>query len=57
MAMSKEQALEKFSQWYEECVESGLEPEEIVARMGGMALVTDEDLVDRLREEGEIPSY
>ena len=57
MAMSREEAFEKFQQWYDECLESGLEPEEIVSMMGGMALVTDEDVVDRLKADGDIPSY
>ena len=57
MAMSKEEALEKFQQWYDECVESGIEPEETVSMIGGMALVTDEDRVSRLQDDGDIPSY
>ena len=55
--MRSEQALEKFSKWYNDCLESGLEPEAIVAKMGGMALVTDEELVERLINEGSIPDY
>ena len=34
-----------------------IEPEEIVSQMGGMALLTNDELVDRLIEEGEINSY
>lgn len=55
--MSKEEALEKFSEWYQGCIEAGLEPEMIVYMMGGMALITDKELVDRLEDEGEIPNY
>lgn len=55
--MNKEEAYSQFCDWYEACLESGLEPEEIVARMGGMALITDQELVDRLEQEGVIPLY
>ena len=55
--MSKDEAYEMFSEWYEKCLENGIEPEEIVARMGGMALVTDDELVERLQNDGDIPSY
>jgi hypothetical protein len=54
---TKEMALKRFSSWYEECIESGIEPEEIVSRMGGVALVTDEELVNRLQDSGDIPAY
>jgi len=55
--MKKEEAFDKFGEWYEECLENGIEPEEIVAMMGDMALVTNPDLVDKLQEDGEIPTY
>jgi len=55
--MNEDMAFENFSKWYEQCVENGLEPERVVARMGGMALITDEDLVNRLQDEGDNPSY
>lgn len=55
--MSKEEAFKQFSEWYEACLENGIEPEEIVAMMGGMALVTDEDVVSKLQEAGDIPTY
>ena len=55
--MTKDEAFEQFSCWYQACIESGLEPEEVVSQMGGMALVTDDELVDRLKESGAIPSY
>ena len=55
--MDKEEAYKVFSEWYEACLENGIEPEEIVARMGGMALVTDDELVERLQNDGDIPSY
>jgi hypothetical protein len=46
-----------FSDWYEACLENGILPEEAVAQMGGMALITNDELVDRLQDDGEIPSY
>lgn len=55
--MTENDALEKFSAWYEDCIESGLEPEKIVSMVGGMALITDEDIVSRLQEAGDISSY
>lgn len=55
--MTKVKAFEMFSEWYEACLENGIEPEEIVSQMGGMALLTNDELVDRLIEEGEINSY
>ena len=39
--MTEEEAFQIFSDWYERCLESGIEPEAIVAMMGGMTLVTD----------------
>ena len=48
--MTKEEAFMQFSAWYQECLDGGIEPEEIVAQMGGMALITDPDLVDQLSE-------
>lgn len=53
--MNKEEAYAQFSEWYEACLENGIEPEEIVSMMGGMALVTDEEVVSKLREAGDIP--
>lgn len=52
-----ESAAKLFSEWYEACLEVGVEPEEAIARMGGMALITNEELVGKLQDEGEIPSY
>ena len=46
-----------FGEWYEACLEAGIEPEEAVSKMGGMALITDDELVDRLEDDGDIPSY
>ena len=53
--MTEEESLEEFSRWYEKCIQSGIEPEKIVARMGGMALITDELLIEKLVDDGIIP--
>jgi hypothetical protein len=55
--MNKTEAFEIFSSWYEGCLESGIDPEEIVSKMGGMALLTNDELVERLQNDGEINSY
>lgn len=55
--MNKNEAFRIFSEWYESCIENGIEPEEIVWQMGGVALVTDQDLVDRLESNGDIRGY
>ena len=52
-----DEAFKIFSDWYDACLENGLEPEEAVAKMGGMALITDDELVGRLQDDGSIPSY
>lgn len=54
--MDENVAFDKFQQWYEDCLENGVSPEAVVARMGGIALITDEALVNRLQDEGDIPS-
>jgi predicted RNase H-like HicB family nuclease len=55
--MTLEEAVELFEEWYEKCLEAGIEPEEAVANVGGMALITDEELVERLEDSGDITSY
>jgi len=55
--MNIDEAFEVFSNWYEQCLENGIEPEEVVAKMGGMALITDDELVGKLEDEGLISSY
>lgn len=54
--MDENMAFDQFQQWYEDCMENDISPEEVVTRMGGMALITDEALVNRLRDEGDIPA-
>jgi hypothetical protein len=53
--MNNSEAFAKFSAWYEECLEHGVSPEEVVAMMGGMALITDQDLISKLQESGDLP--
>jgi hypothetical protein len=55
--VDKQKAYKEFSEWHERCLENGLEPEEIVSMVGGIALVTNEELVERLQNDGDIPSY
>lgn len=52
--MNMDEAFEKFSEWYEACLDSGVSPEDVVAKMGGMALITNEELIEKLQNEGEI---
>ena len=40
------EAYETFSNWYESCLESGIDPNDVVQQMGGMFLLTDEVLID-----------
>ena len=54
--MNEDQAFEMFSLWYDRCLANGIEPEMVVAKMGGMALITDQDLVSRLQDDGDIPN-
>ena len=55
--MSKDEAFKYFSQWYESCLENGIAPEEVIAEAGGMALITDESLIEQLQADGLIPAY
>ena len=55
--MTFDGAFEAFSNWYNECIEAGIEPEEVVFKMGGMALLTDSELVDRLIVDGDIADH
>jgi hypothetical protein len=44
--MTSEIALEKFEEWYQECLESGISPEEIVDQMGEMKLLVNQEQID-----------
>jgi len=48
------EAYVQFSKWYEDCLESGIEPNDAIEKVGGMFLLTNEDLINRLEDEGEI---
>ena len=50
--MSYDEAYDKFRDWYLECIESGILPEEVVAEMGDMMLITSEDLIQEIHERG-----
>ena len=47
-----DEAFEAFEEWYEKCLESGIEPEAIVERVGEMKLLVNQDQIDRY-EKGE----
>jgi hypothetical protein len=52
--MTEDEALQMFSDWYERCLNSGIEPERIVERMEGMMLVTDPGRVEELLSNTDI---
>jgi hypothetical protein len=39
-----------FSEWYEYCLNQGVEPESIVASFGEMLLLTNQEQIDRVQE-------
>jgi uncharacterized membrane protein len=44
------EAYNVFSLWYKKCLQAGIEPESVVAMMGEMALITQQDTIDFLIE-------
>lgn len=44
----KQIAAEMFSEWYEYCLDNGIEPEEIVEDFGEMMLVTDSEMIEKI---------
>ena len=54
LKMTLDEASEQFSDWYNSCLENGIDPNDAVVRMGGMFLLTDEELIDKLQDEGVI---
>jgi hypothetical protein len=52
--MTKSEAFDQFSQWYESCLEHGIDPSQVVLEMGGMVLITNEELIQQLEEEGKL---
>lgn len=53
-SMTITEAYEVFLMWYQNCLESGIDPNDAIEKMGGMFLLTNEDLINRLKDEGEI---
>lgn len=52
--MSFDEAYERFSMWYQSCIESGIDPNDVIRKMGGMFLLTDEKIIEKLELEGTI---
>jgi hypothetical protein len=44
--MTFDDAYEVFSKWYEDCLESGIDPNEVVQKIGEMYLLTDNNIID-----------
>jgi hypothetical protein len=42
-------AAEMFSDWYNYCLENGVEPEEVVEEFGEMLLITDSETIEKIR--------
>ena len=49
-AMAFEEAYDKFMEWYDACINAGIEPEDVVANVGGMMLITDEEQIEKISE-------
>ena len=47
------EAFEAYEEWYEKCLESGIEPEAIVERMGEMKLLVNQDQIDLYEKVAE----
>lgn len=50
--MDEEEAFRIFAEWYERCLENGIEPELVVEKMGGMMLITNDVLVEKILTSG-----
>jgi len=44
----QDEATQMFSDWYEFCLENGIEPESIVESFGEMKLITDEEVIKKI---------
>lgn len=44
--MTPKIALEKFDEWYQACLESGIAPEEVVDQIGEMKLLVNQEQID-----------
>jgi predicted HicB family RNase H-like nuclease len=40
-----EDAYKQFKEWYENCLENGIEPEKVVEKVGEMMLLVNEDQI------------
>jgi hypothetical protein len=47
-ATTQDEATRMFSEWYEYCLEKGIEPESIVENYGEMKLITDIDIIEKI---------
>jgi len=47
-------ACEVFSKWYQDCLENGIDPNDVIQNQGGMYLLTDDDVINKLKEQGVI---
>jgi hypothetical protein len=45
----KQVASEMFSEWYNFCLENGVEPEEVVEEFGDLLLVTDSETIEKIQ--------
>jgi hypothetical protein len=52
--MNETEAYEIFEQWYDDCLENGIDPNVIIERMGGLYLIANEELINRLKDNGDI---
>ncbi len=43
----QDKALEVFENWYERCLENGIEPEAVVERVGEMKLLVNMEQIER----------
>ena len=50
---TRETALKAFEDWYEKCLESGIEPESVVEEMGEMKLLVNEEQIERYENSAE----
>ena len=48
-----DEAFEVYEEWYEKCLESGIEPEAIVERMGEMKLLVNQEQIDLYEKVAE----
>lgn len=44
----QDEAIRLFSEWYEFCLENGVEPESVVENFGEMKLITDVEVIKKI---------